>query len=322
MEKREQSIRGMMNSEVTQNGCYFVVHHSLVRLFECSRLPLIIIHLTLIILYSSCYTPTDGCLDVDATNFDASADESCEDCCNYPQLNLSIFHSITAEGILGDTCINHSADSTFNFVDDNFFQIEDISFYLSDFQIVMPNGDVSEVEDMITLSIYDNIIDQNDIDTLVKDDFVLIERGQFSYSVGEFRAPGTYAKVKFNVGISSALNSTDVDTLATTHPLSSSQEMHFDSRGAGFIFQNFSVVTDTTQSLTETTNFEIGAAFTTTIPIELDYVQTFEPGVDVEIPLKINYTTWLQGINFATDSEAAIKTRIVSNTASAFEIDQ
>ena len=47
-----------------------------------------------------------------------------------------------------------------------------------------------------------------------------------------------------------------------------------------------------------------------------------EPGFDVEIPIKVNYSTWLRGINFAADDIETIKSIIVSNTADAFEIGE
>ena len=40
------------------------------------------------VLLSACYEPTEGCLDVRATNFDLDADEGCADCCTYPELSL------------------------------------------------------------------------------------------------------------------------------------------------------------------------------------------------------------------------------------------
>ena len=292
------------------------------RRFTLHHLSFIIIT-SFIILIAGCQTPSEGCLDIDATNFDAAADESCMDCCTYPKLKLKILHSVTSTGTMQqDTCITHSVDSVFTNGGNNYFKIKDISFYLSDIQLVTPSGAVAEVEDRITLSVYDDLIAQTSKDTIVKNDFVLVERGAFSYTLGKFRAPGMYAKVRFKIGIPPALNSTDVDTLVTTHALSGSKGMHFDTRGQGFVFQKFIVVKDTMTSLTETSTYEIGQIFTNAIEVELDFSKVFDPGFDVEIPLKVNYTTWLKGINFATDTEASIKSAIVNNAAEAFTIGE
>ena len=283
-----------------------------------------LITLLFLFLLQSCFTPTEGCLDINATNFDASADEQCESCCNFPQLRLTVFHSVVTESSSGaDSCINHSSSFPLtNNGGDNVFQINTMSFYLSDFQLVMVDGTIKEVDDTITLSIFEDVISQISKDTLVKDDFVLVERSQPSYTVGNFTGPGAYLQVNFKVGISSALSTTDVDTLAISHPLSSSEGMHFGARDTGFILQNFSIVNDTATSLTAITNYEIGKDDFNTIPVELDFLRNFEPGFDITIPLKVNYSKWLEGINFATDDEATIKAMIVSNTAEAFEIDE
>lgn len=283
----------------------------------------IILNLVAITFLSSCYTPTNGCLDIDATNFDASADEPCDDCCSFPNLNLSITHSITVLGSQGqDSCINHSADSTFTNGGNNFFQIAGMSYYLSDFQLIMSNGDVSEVEDELTVMIYDDPVSQTSKDTTIKDDFVLVTRNAFNYTVGEFRQPGTYMEIRFKVGIDEDLSSIDADTLDSSHPLSSENAMHFSTRDSGYIYQEFSLVKDTLTDATTIEDFSTGKETANSVQVTLGLIGEVEPGFDITIPLKVNYSTWLKGINFATDDLSTIKSTIVSNTAFAFEIGE
>jgi len=286
-------------------------------------LKLITYHLSFILIFSSCYTPTDGCLNIDATNYNASADEACDDCCNFPNLNLKITHSITTQGTFGqDSIVNHSADSTFENFANNFFQIKGMEFYLSDFQLVMADGSIAEVEDEMTFMIYDNAISQASKDTTIKDDFVLIKRNSFNYNVGEFRKPGTYIELRFTVGIDEKLSSIDADTLESSHPLSSENLMYFGTRDSGFVYQEFSIVKDTTTNSTEIKTYQIGKETANSIQIILPLFGELEPGFDVEIPLRVNYTTWLKGINFADDLDETIKSIIVSNTPEAFEIGE
>jgi len=200
-----------------------------------------------VLLQTSCYEPTEGCLDIEATNFDASADEQCESCCIYPKLKLSIFHAIETQnfGMTADSCIFFSADSTFIFGSSS-FQISQMFFYLSDFRLTMSTGEVVQVNDSIQLNILDNAITLEEIDTLVIDDFVLIERSAFNYTVGEFIAPGNYEKIQFKVGLNSRLNTTYPDTLNSSHPLAiSADSMHTGFRNSGYILQKFEVVRDT-----------------------------------------------------------------------------
>jgi len=277
----------------------------------------------LIFFFSSCFKPTNGCLNIDATNYDASADEPCDDCCTFPNLSLRITHSITTQGIINqDSCINHSADSTFNNLSNNFFQIKGMEFYLSDFQLIMDNGDISEVEDKMTFMIYDNAISQTNKDTTIKDDFILVKRNAFNYEVGEFRKPGTYVELRFKVGIDEKLSSIDVDTLASSHPLSSDNLLHFSTRDSGFVYQKFSLIADTLTNSNEITTYQIGKETDNSVQVSLPLFGELEPGFDVQIPIKVNYSTWLRGINFAANDLEIIKSIIVSNTAEAFEIGE
>ena len=289
--------------------------------FFFNILKLITFHLSLITLISSCYTPTDGCLNIDATNYDASADEPCDDCCVFPNLNLKITHSITTQGASGqDSVINHSADSTFNNLADNFFQIKAMKFYLSDFQLVMSDGSIAEVEDKMTFMIYEDAISQTLKDTTVKDDFVLVSRNSFNYRIGEFRKPGSFMELRFTVGIEERLSSIDADTLSSSHPLSSENLMYYGTRDSGFVYQEFSIVKDTLSDPTEVIVYHIGIEIADTVQVTLPLFGELEPGFDSEIPIRVNYTTWLKGINFADNDIELIKSIIVSNTAEAFEI--
>jgi hypothetical protein len=285
-------------------------------------LKLITYHLLLITLISSCYTPTDGCLNIDATNYNASADEPCDDCCTFPNLNLKITHRITTQGTFGqDSIINHSADSTFS-NGTNKFQIKGMEFYLSDFQLVMSDGSIAEVEDKMTFMIYEDAISQTSKDTTIKDDFVLVSRSSFNYRIGEFRKPGSFVALRFTVGIDEKLSSIDADTLASSHPLSSENLMHFSSRDSGFVYQEFSLVNDTLTDPTEVYVYQMGKETANSIQLIRPFFRELEPGFDVEIPVRVNYTTWLKGINFADDDMETIKSMIVSNTAEAFEIGE
>ena len=286
-------------------------------------LKLLFFQLSFIVLLGSCYTPIDGCLNIDATNYDASADEPCDDCCVFPNLNLKITHSVTIKGAFGqDSVINHSADSTFSNFNDNFFQIKGIEFYLSDFQLVLMDGSIAEVEEEMTFMIYESGASQTSKDTTVKDDFVLVSRSSFNYTIGEFRNPGTFMELRFSVGIDEGLSSINSDTLADTHPLSSENMMCFGTRDSGFVYQEFSLVKDTLTNPTEVEVFQMGKEIANSVQVILPLFGVLEPGFDSEIPLKVNYTKWLKGIDFTTNDVETIKSKIVSNTAEAFEIGE
>jgi len=283
---------------------------------------LLFIVFAIVLLQTSCYEPTEGCLDIEATNFDASADEQCESCCNYPQLKLSIFHAIeTQSSIMEDSCIFFSADAALTNDDSTtFFQIKNMFYYLSDFRLTLSTGDVVQVSDSIQLNILEDAVTLAEKDTMVIDDFLLVKRTAFNYTLGEFIAPGNYEKIQFKVGLNSRLNTTNPDTLSSTHPLGiSADSMHTGFRSSGYVLQKFELVRDT-MNLPDSKTYDILDPFSNTIEISLDYPFTLAPGFDATLPLKVNYSKWLSGIDFVTDDDVTIKSKIVINTAEAFSI--
>ena len=276
----------------------------------------------IVLLQFGCYEPTEGCLDIEATNFNASADEQCESCCTYPKLKLSIFHSIETKNwtMTEDSCIFFSSDTTFTFGSSD-FQISQMQYYLSDFRLTTSTGEVKIVSDTIQLNILDDVT-LEEKDTVVIDDFVLVKRSAFVYTIGEFIAPSNYEKIQFKVGLTPRLNTTNPDTLSSTHPLAIQQDsMHTGMRNSGYLLQKFEVIRDT-MDFPNAYPYGILDPFSNTVEISLDYQFTLEPGFDATIPLKVNYSKWLSGIDFVTDDEATIKSKIVTNTAEAFSISQ
>ena len=279
----------------------------------------------IVLLQYSCFEPTEGCLDIEATNFDASADDACLDCCTYPQLKLSVFHALTSDNwnMTGDSCVFHSSDSTFQNISNtsSIYQLDNMVYYLSDFRLVSSTGEVFQVSDTIQLNILDNAITFEEKDTTVVDDFILVKRLNSSYTIGEFIAPGLFEKIQFKVGLLPRLNTTNPDTLDSSHPLAISRDsMHTGIRNTGYLMQRFEVIRDT-MSQPDSYSYSILDPFSNTIEIELDYQFTIQPGFDVTIPLKVNYSKWLSGIDFAEDEDGDIKAKFVTNTPEAFSID-
>ncbi|HMV23421.1 MAG TPA: hypothetical protein PKA71_03780, partial [Saprospiraceae bacterium] len=60
---------------------------------------------SVVLFFTACYQPKEGCLDINATNFDATADEEC--CCQYPVLQLKFKHFASGnEFSASDTILN------------------------------------------------------------------------------------------------------------------------------------------------------------------------------------------------------------------------
>ena len=258
----------------------------------------------LILCNISCVENEEGCLDIAASNFDASADSPCESCCNYPELSFEIVHTF------GDT--SFQLGTLYPLPDTQVFRATDIRFYISNVRLENELNSVS-IEDTINLHLRNGEI------LVRKDDFTkVIRNAGFKITLGEFRAVGTYNTLRFTVGLDESANLTDPSTISGDHVLSVQSDSMFINDEEGYVFSRFGIVTDTTTNDTvnfETTNLEGSREVTLNLTLNVDL------GFNASIPLKIDYKEWLKGINFATDSDEEIRSAIVNNITNAFFID-
>ena len=254
----------------------------------------------------ACKEKTDGCLDVEATNFDVSADEPCpDDCCEYPMLSLEIAHRI-------DTLI--FAYGTAYDLGEQTGRILKIKFYLSDVRLTN-DAETLEVLERIDLTPFiGDVINR-------KDDFALISRDNaaFTYTLGETRQQGTFDTLRFSVGVDEQVNLTDPTTLTEGHPLGIQSDSLWSPERA-YIFNKIIMVPDTMAPM-DTIEYNI-TGDPNLVEISIPYEKTVRLGVDVTIPLKIDYQKWFTGIDFVADSPELVMEKIVTNLANSFSINE
>ncbi len=271
---------------------------------EVKFLIVLLIVFFLVMLFA-CKEPVEGCLDVDAVNYNVLADDPCEDCCTYPVLEVQFNHQY-------DTLL-FSYDSIYNFAGSD-AQFEKVVYYLSDFQL-RSSTDSFEV------------IDTRDLDLLsggvlsVKDDFVLLSPGRsIRYDLGETRGgAATYDVLSFNVGLTNDVAFTNAGTISDEdHPLAFGIDTLWTDP-EGYIFNQITLIPDTTdQDQSRIINIRGNSAL---LRIELPYEQIVSPGTDITLPIRIDYQKWFSGIDFVGQSDIEIIEIIVNNTAEAFSID-
>ncbi len=255
--------------------------------------------------FVGCKDPVEGCRDVDATNYDVSADESCEDCCTYPTATLAVSH-------LFDTLVLSYSDVYPLATGDGKFT--KLSFYLSNFQFVMGGERLQLLDDAIQLAT------SNGTQTFV-DDFVLISRDiqTLRYELGRFSEFGTMDSLCFSLGLSETANLVLPDAAPEDHPLARQDDTMY-TESVGYIFHKLGVIPDTT-TISDTLRYEL-AGVSQGVEICLPYNQLVSRGFDLEIPLNIDYATWLSGIDFVASTEVTVLDSIVTNATKAFSIDQ
>lgn len=253
---------------------------------------------------SSCNETTEGCLDATATNFDASADTDC--CCTYPVLEIRLSYALNS--------LDSSSFSTEQVFHDNAglpYKINSLLFYISNVQLVRNTGENLGVNN--TLTIYF----ENNTTQTVEDNYLVARTNTFLYEIGTFSHTGDFDKIRFNLGVGDVANHSIPDSLASTHPLAPQAEgMHLNTTD-GYIFAKAEIITDT--STTTTTTYLISGD-SNLITVELDNPMTIQTGFDTQIKINADFAKFFESVDFTTDDEATIQSKMITNASSVFSI--
>ncbi len=279
----------------------------------------------LLILHSNCAEPESGCLDVFATNYNVTADESCCDdpdeicCCAYTQFVLSIDHKLES-----DTSLNFDLDDPLR-VDANpvsYFSVSDVRFYLSNIRVVDSNGQSYSVQDSLQIQIYDGASTST---VVLTDNVILVKESQFNYTVGTFEPFDSFDTLQvdalaFTVGLANPWNDIVYETLPEDHLLSSSgEDSLYISSTDGFVFNQMRIRKDLAPN-SKGTSYSINEAFDVVLPFISPQRVYFDENLTIN--LRINYLDWFTGINFATDTDEEILNSIKQNTIHIFELKE
>ena len=254
-----------------------------------------------IINFQKCLEPTEGCLDVKATNFDVTAAKDCDkNCsCTYPSLVLSTnYVSGTSNFNYNTTYINDQGDS---------FRIVSAQMYLSDFQLINDKNQTIRTTDSVSLT--------RATDTIkVLNNYALVGKSVgFDFTIGTFNSTDNFTKIKFRVGLDNVATKTIPSKMPTTHPLSTKSDSMYISSSSQYIFNKFVIA--------KGVNFKDTLNLNITTPKDVEYVKalSFPLGFNASIPLTINYLQFFRGVKFSDDVNI-IKQKIVDNTSSAISI--
>jgi hypothetical protein len=254
----------------------------------------------LALLLCQCQEVKKGCLDIRATNFDATADKPCVDnCCTYPNMVITATYNADSE--------QFKADKFYKLSTGDSIKIIDIQFYISDVQLVnAANKSFTVIDDAVLYWQKDTVRTRNN--------FTLAGRNNgFSFKLGKFNTIDKFTKLRFKLGLTDTLNKTDPTKMPTGHPLSIQRDsVLYNKATKSYVFNR--IVIAKGQRLGDTLSLNI----TSLKDIEITTNITNKEGFDVNIPLIINYLAFFKGVNFAS-SENSIKEKIVSNYVNVFQ---
>ncbi|MBV6438848.1 MAG: hypothetical protein DYG98_11915 [Haliscomenobacteraceae bacterium CHB4] len=261
---------------------------------------------------TACFEPKEGCLDIEATNFDASADKDC--CCEYPQLIVEALHRY------GSDSVQYVPDALYENNAGQLFRIKSVAFYLSEIQLFQ-NGGLLAVADTVHLRTYA----PGGGDTLKEvftDDFLLLRRTPVDNPVGEFRPAGTFEKVRIRLGLSPDAQRVIPRLAPAGSPLRIQGDSLWYGPSAGYVFFQAVVVRDSMQATKPDT-----LAFTQSQLPDFFIEKTgnyLHPsgGYDFRLKLGIDYQKMFDGIDWSNGDISAWKSQIALNLPGVFSVSQ
>lgn len=277
--------------------------------------PLLLSIMALLLFAQACYEPQAGCLDVDAVNYDFSADEDDPAECVYPELRLQFNHVYSYP----DTTVNLRLQDTF-YLDEagNPFRLNRFEFLLSDIRLQLADGSTLDVDDEIAIYLESDEGRINEV--FITDNFAFgTTSNSRTLTIGTLRESATIAALSFFVGVAGQANQAIPDSFPVTHPLGLSDSLIYLNRDSGYTFQLVELFRDTAATDTIPERLRIGTNDNIQF-VELPVGVAKQPGFHFRATLQIDYRKWLAGINVATDTEAELAQKIVSNTAEAFSL--
>lgn len=260
-----------------------------------------------LVLAPACYEREEGCLDINAVNYNASADDNC--CCTYPTLSFSVQHRM-------DTLV-WQRDSVYQTTDGQWFRLLDAAFYLSEFSL-RQNNQAYRISDSLLFQVFAS----GGTDTVGQffiDDFTLLRRTTTSLSVGTFSADGAFDQAQFRLGLSESANRIIPALTPDGHPLRTQGDSLWLNPQDGYVPLYLVLDRDTLSATPpDTLRFtrsEIGDAFATSAgPFY------HEPGYNLALKIRINYLELFAGVNLSNPDINAVRNGIASNLPKAFSV--
>jgi hypothetical protein len=259
---------------------------------------------------NACYEPKKACLDVEAENFDATADENC--CCQYPKLIFKLQHRYTglnSEGIwVPDSVVTNNLGQAFKF---------NVSYYLSESAITQNANERRPVGD-ISLPVF--FSPGGDTSKTFANNIMLVRRSPTDYTLGEFPFSGAFQKVSLQLGLSAAVQEVNPNRITIVHPLRNQPERLWRTRNEGFVNMLVTVGFPADVNTRDTLRF-FRSDFER-IPITKEGTFQGRRGFNTEFKITADYAELFKDIDLSKINAPEIKKRMTTNLKNVFSVTQ
>ena len=248
---------------------------------------------------AACQQPVEGCTNPRAENFNPEADQNTD--CTFYQLTVEWQHH--ADSLPSDTVVQGSVLTD---AAGEAFLVDDCRILGSQVRLTALGGaPISSPESILLPTV-------NGQQT-VEDNFFGIGLGQYSADATGWITLGSFDTLTLQLGLDTVLSVVSPSSLDNPgHPLGSSANPYvYDS------LQNQYNTLLLTVIQPNNNNRSISIALTEPITYRFVYPITVLDGMDIPIRLRLDYGQLLQGIRWSTDTEAAIRTRLLQNLPNA-----
>lgn len=243
------------------------------------------------LLFISCYQQKEACLDIHATNFDASADVNC--CCDYPRLQLNFIHKT-------NTILFNSDDTLTNDLGQS-YKINSFSFYLSGFSFKTSNGTIITTSDTIRIpSKTDSIVLNKDI--------TLVRPLTSNVLLGRLIQTNDFNEINFNIGVPQAANQADISRISESSNLSTQPDSMF-TPSLGYVSIRYSI-SDLNGNIKEVRVYDM-------IPLHFNLLLPNKLAKNTCLQLEIDHSYLMHEIDILNDSNKSIENKIKQNFSNA-----
>lgn len=274
----------------------------------------ILIFITSFFILIACYENKEGCLDINATNFDVSADISCDDCCNYPLLRINVLHRIKDAQL--DTFYNLVIDQAITLDSIHFFNVKNIRYYISDVKLKRADGTLVGVNNEIELSVTPPNADT--IPFFQEDNFALISRRTpRNNNIGTLSQNGDFVGVQFKIGLAENINQTNPNLVPLTHPLHITGEM-YDKASSKYIFNQIELLRTAGVDTIPTVINIIGNEYMRTI--DLPFPFNADVGFNITLTIRVDYREWFKQIDIKNENMKDFVTKVTAGLVNSFQL--
>ncbi len=268
-----------------------------------------------VLILGGCYEPREGCLDIQATNFEVDADWACQDCCTWPEIRLRFFH----RAAYPDTLVNFTLlDSVYKDIAGDMFRTGEFKYLLGNLRLVRPDGaEISLVNQIPVRSFQpDGSLKP---DSLINDILLLRPGTTALLDAGNFRASGQFVALRLDVGVSEKAQLSDPASLPTTHPMNPGNSgMEWDL-ARGYEFQRVELLAGSNPQDTARTRVKLRGLLQSRT-VELPLALNIPEGKHLELDVQIDYLKWLSGIRVNSQTPEEMGEALISNTQGVFSV--